>query len=156
MSFTFPNPFRPSHQPAPPEAAPPVNYDLPPFDHRQELSLLPYDMGIGKLAERAVQFSGAAILKQEFGVTDDFEARTKATYLAGQLSDAGYYASYELYATESVDDVWQRRAVKGDDAMLTLLSLKHLANARDQGFYAARAADVLAQVHEDDTRISLK
>ena len=156
MSFTLPNPFKPSAPEASPQPARPHEFSVPAFDKRDGLSVLPYDNGIGKVARAALQHSGAAILREDFGIKDEIEARHRANNIGERLTDAGYYASRELYETDDIDAVWRERAVTGDDAMVTLLSLKHYADSNRHDFYANRAADVLQAVDPTSTRIELK
>lgn len=155
MSFTFPNPFKPSTPESPSQPTRQQEFSVPAFDKRKELSLLPYDNGIGKVARAALQHSGVAILRKDFGVEDEIEARHRANNVGESLTDAGYYVS-RVYETDDIDAVWNERAVKGDDAMLTLLSLKHYAESNHHDFYANRAADILLTVDPTSTRIELK
>jgi hypothetical protein len=160
MSFTLPSIFKSSPQPAPQPG--PSHFELPPFERRQEIHVLPYDLAAGETVKRALLYSGRTILKNEFGIQDPETARQKTTLLAEKATEVG---SDTLHALESLkeeagDDrlerMWQDRALQGDEAMLALLSLKELAISPDQGFYADRAADLLNEVQAGDTRIALK
>lgn len=162
MSFIFPNPFRPSNESNLPSPAARKDFELPPFEKRDEISVLPYDLAAGELAKRALLLSGASILKDTFGVSDSREARETTTRLADKVSDIGWSTLHDIEplsgksAEARLDELWHERALHGDEAMLTLLSLRELATARNEGFYADRAADVLEEVQSDDTQIALK
>lgn len=162
MSFPFPTIFKSSHQPSVPPHMETATFEIPSFDRRDEIKVLPYDYAAGELAKRALLLSGATILRDKFGESPE-RARQKTAILAEEVAALGSTTLHELEpradekpAEDRIDDLWKDKALQGDDAMLTLLSLKQLANTRDQGFYADRAADVLGDVTSDATRIALK
>lgn len=128
------------------------------FDFREadSLQVLPYDAAAGQLARKALQFSGPAILKKEFGITDPRLAQEKTNELADRVVVIGSDTLYALDRSADMEEVWHENALQGDEAKLALMSLQSLAAAREQGFYADRAADTLGSIQPGDTRIPLK
>lgn len=152
MSFTLPNLFRTNHVAAPVMER--REFELP---TSPEVKVLPYDTAAGQLAKRALLLSGVDILRNEFGVKDPVEARERVSNLAEQICSVGFDTEFVLDSKYSdIEKSWDNKAITGTDAGLTLRSIQQLANMRDQGYFADRAADVLSDVHANDTRIPLK
>jgi hypothetical protein len=96
-----------------------------------------------------------ATLKENTQTKPAIKARFDAKLEPVKVLPEGVKSEKEL-VDHQIEDLWRQKALQGEDAALTLLSIKKLANTPDQGFYAARAADVLSNIHADDTRIALK
>lgn len=151
MSFTIPNIFKPSQQPEVVIPQPPT-VEVPKFDHPEELQVLPYDWAANEI-ERSVSRYGRTVLKDHFGISDVEEATAKLVDLRSKTSSA---ADAIRRGDNSEEALWDKYALKGDEAQIALYSLEKQAKSPERNYYTSQAAHALSEIHPDDTRIVIK